>query len=142
MLKIWLAQWRQPRYMLAGVLHIVVFFGFLILAARSTPDGGARLRRRIRPSRLRRRAGRGLQRRQGRRLHRWSSWPWSILAVRRAVFKPARYAVPEKLGKDHTPEALLVLGLIATLMVSESVFEGALLAAQGEGAQLRHRRSR
>ena len=36
MLRIWLAQWRQPRYMLAGVLHIVVFFGFLILAARSS----------------------------------------------------------------------------------------------------------
>ena len=35
-LKIWLAQWRHPRYLLAGVLHIIVFFGFLTLAARST----------------------------------------------------------------------------------------------------------
>ncbi len=35
-LKIWLGQWRHPRYMLAGVLHIILFFGFLILGARST----------------------------------------------------------------------------------------------------------
>ena len=38
--------------------------------------------------------------------------------------KPARYAVPEKYGKDHTAEAVFVLGLIATLMVAESLFEG------------------
>ncbi|MCM2304320.1 MAG: (Fe-S)-binding protein [Elusimicrobia bacterium] len=132
-LKLWLAQWRQPRYMLAGVLHIVVFFGFLILAARSTQmvvlgfvDGFT--------------------------LPGFSGALGSIynvvkdvaatavlvavviLAIRRAFFKPARYAVPEKLGKDHTPEALLVLGLIATLMISEGVFEGSLAAAKGEGA--------
>jgi hypothetical protein len=35
-LKIWLGQWRHPRYRLAGVLHIIVFFGFLVLGARST----------------------------------------------------------------------------------------------------------
>ena len=34
--KIWLAQWRQPRYMTAGVLHILIFFGFLALGIRST----------------------------------------------------------------------------------------------------------
>ena len=34
--KIWLAQWKQPRYMMAGVLHIIIFFGFLILSVRST----------------------------------------------------------------------------------------------------------
>ena len=131
-LKIWLAQWRHPRYMLAGVLHIVLFFGFLILAARSTqlvvlgfvdgfviPVSAARSARSTTSSRT--------------SPPRQSSWPWSILAVRRAVFKPARYAVPEKLGKDHTPEALFVLGLIATLLISESLFEGSLLAAQGEG---------
>ncbi|MGD9251884.1 MAG: electron transfer flavoprotein, partial [Desulfobacterales bacterium] len=35
-LKIWLIQWRQPRYMVAGVLHIVIFAGFMILSVRST----------------------------------------------------------------------------------------------------------
>ena len=34
-LKMWLAQWRQPRYMFAGVLHIIIFAGFIILSARS-----------------------------------------------------------------------------------------------------------
>jgi len=108
-LKLWLAQWKQPRYPLAGILHIVVFFGFLILAARSTEmvllglidnfsfhlgpvydvlkdvAGVAVLVAVI------------------------------VLAIRRAFFKPARYV-------GHTTEALLVLGLIGTLMVSELVF--------------------
>ena len=35
-LKIWLAQWRQPRYRTAGILHILIFFGFLALSIRST----------------------------------------------------------------------------------------------------------
>jgi len=34
--KIWLAQYRHPRYMLAGVLHIIIFGGFLILSVRSS----------------------------------------------------------------------------------------------------------
>jgi len=132
-LKLWLAQWRQPRYMVAGVLHIVVFFGFLILAARSTqlvvlgvvdgfviPGFGGAL---------------GAIYNIVKDIAATSVFlAVAILAVRRAFFKPARYAVPEKLGKDHTPEALFVLGLIATLMLSESLFEGSLLAAQGENA--------
>jgi Fe-S oxidoreductase len=108
-LKLWLGQWKQPRYPFAGILHIVVFFGFLILAARSIEmvllgfidnfsfhlgplydiakdlAGAAVLAAVI------------------------------VLAIRRAFFKPARYA-------GHTTEALLVLGLIATLMISELVF--------------------
>jgi Fe-S oxidoreductase len=130
-LKIWLAQWKQPRYMLAGILHIVVFFGFLALGARSIEMvilgfvDGFQL------------------------LHGAPAAIYGvvkdiastavlvavvILAIRRAFFKPARYAVPEKYGKDHTPEALFVLGLIALLMISETMFEGSLLAAEGEGA--------
>ena len=34
-LKYWLAQWKQPRYLLAGVLHAVIFAGFLALSIRS-----------------------------------------------------------------------------------------------------------
>jgi hypothetical protein len=33
--KLWLGQYRHPRYMLAGVLHILLFSGFLILSIRS-----------------------------------------------------------------------------------------------------------
>src|SRR5215831_14867547 len=31
----WLVQWRHPRYRFAGILHILVFAGFLILASRA-----------------------------------------------------------------------------------------------------------
>jgi Fe-S oxidoreductase len=128
-LKLWLGQWRQPRYMLAGVLHIVVFFGFLILAVRSTElvvlgivDGF------VIPGFS------GALREAYDVVKDIASTAVLvavvILAVRRAFFKPVRYAVPEKLGRDHTPEALFVLGLIAVLMVSEGVFEGSLLAAR------------
>lgn len=51
-------------------------------------------------------------------------------AYRRVVVKPARYAVPEKYGKDHIGEALLVLGMISGLMITESLFEASLHAAQ------------
>jgi Fe-S oxidoreductase len=128
-LKIWLAQWRQPRYMLAGILHILIFAGFIILGARSTqlvilgfsenfvlPGFG------------------GLFGQVYNVLKDYAA-TWILIAcviaaVRRGIFKPARYAVPSRYGKDHTGEAIFVLGLISTLMISESLFEASLVAAQ------------
>lgn len=126
-LKIWLAQWRQPRYMFAGVLHIVVFFGFLILAARSIQLVVLGF-------------SRGFELGTAYDIVKDIASTAvfvavAILFVRRAFFAPARYAVPERYGKGHTPEALFVLGLIATLMVSESLFEGSLLAATGASSK-------
>jgi len=128
-LKIWLAQWRQPRYLLAGVLHIVIFAGFLILGARSTqlvvagfvdgfqlPGFGGAF---------------GAAYNVLKDIAATAVLAACIVAaVRRGIFKPARYAVPPRYGKDHTGEAVFVLGLISTLMISESLFEGSLLAAQ------------
>ncbi|MEK6193315.1 MAG: electron transfer flavoprotein, partial [Deltaproteobacteria bacterium] len=34
--RIWLLQYRQPRYKTAGIIHIMIFAGFLVLAIRST----------------------------------------------------------------------------------------------------------
>ena len=34
-LRFWLGQWRQPRYLMAGILHILLFAGFLVLSIRS-----------------------------------------------------------------------------------------------------------
>ncbi|MGK7311863.1 MAG: 4Fe-4S dicluster domain-containing protein [Candidatus Longimicrobiales bacterium M2_2A_002] len=132
-LKYWLGQWRHPRYRLAGVLHIVVFFGFLILAVRSTElvllgiFEGFELP--------------GLDGAFGVAYDIAKDYASTavfiavvILAIRRAFFRPARYAVPEKLGKDHTGEALLVLGLIGILMISESLFEASHLAADPKAA--------
>jgi Fe-S oxidoreductase len=129
LIKIWLFQYRQPRYMLAGVLHILIFAGFLILSIRSTslvvlgfwdgfviPGFGGALG------------------------HIYNfikdyAATWVLIAciiagIRRGIFKPERYAVPEKYGHDHTGEAVFVLGLISLLMISESLFEGSLVAAQ------------
>ena len=117
-LKIWLAQWRQPRYMLAGVLHIFIFAGFIILGARSTQlvilgfsenfvlPGFSGVLGQI-YNVLKDYAA------------TWVLIACVIAAVRRGIFKPERYAVPSRYGKDHTAEAVFVLGLISTLMISE-----------------------
>jgi Fe-S oxidoreductase len=127
-LKIWLGQYRQPRYMMAGVVHIMIFAGFLILSIRSCslviigisesfvmPGFG------------------GLVGDVYNFLKDYAATvvliACAIAAYRRAVVKPARYAVPARYGKDHTAEALFVLGLIATLMISESLFEASSVAA-------------
>ena len=126
---LWLGQYRQPRYRTAGIVHIVIFAGFLVLSIRSTSlvliglsDGFV--------------------------LPGFDGWLGSvynffkdyaatgvliacvIAGVRRGIIKPARYAVPEKYGKDHTAEAIFVLCLISTLMISESLFEATELAAE------------
>ena len=127
-LKIWLGQYRQPRYMLAGVVHIVIFAGFLILSIRSSslviigisegfvlPGFG------------------GLLGDIYNILKDYAATmvlvACAIAAYRRLVVKPARYAVPAKYGKDHTAEAVFVLALISTLMISESLFEASSVAA-------------
>ena len=127
-LKYWLGQWRHPRYRLAGVLHIIVFFGFLVLAVRSTELVLLGIFEGFEMP--------GLDGALGVVYDVAKDWAATavlvavvILAVRRAAFRPARYAVPDELGKGHTPEALLVLGLIAILMVSESLFEASRMAA-------------
>jgi len=128
-LKIWLAQWRHPRYMVAGVMHILLFAGFLILGARSTEMvflgfvDGFQL------------PGFGGAFGDFYNVLKDYAATWvliavTVTAVRRGIIKPARYDVPPQYGKDHTPEALLVLGLIATLVISESLFEASLVAAQ------------
>jgi hypothetical protein len=35
LLKFWFAQWKHPRYRVAGTLHLFIFAGFLILATRA-----------------------------------------------------------------------------------------------------------
>ncbi len=127
--KIWLAQWRHPRYMTAGIIHIVIFFGFLTLSIRSSslviigisedfvfPGLGGVLGHIY--NILKDYAATGVL------------VACAFAAYRRAVVKPPRYAVPAKYGHEHTAEALFVLGLISTLMLSESAFEAAQIAAQ------------
>jgi len=128
-IKIWLAQWRQPRYMTAGILHILIFFGFLSLGIRSTSLVIIGLKE-----------GFVLPGFDGVIGHvynilkdyaaTWVLIACIIAAVRRGIFRPERYDVPKKYGHDHTREAVFVLGLISTLMITESLFEAAYVAAQ------------
>jgi Fe-S oxidoreductase len=132
-LKFWLVQWKQPRYLLAGVLHIVVFAGFLALLVSSASLVLLGFSERfVMP---------GFSGSVGDFYSVVKDYAATfvflavvIAAIRRGVFKPARYSVPAKYGKGHTAEAVFVLGLIATLMVSASLFEATHAAIQaGQG---------
>ncbi|MGM0424162.1 MAG: heterodisulfide reductase-related iron-sulfur binding cluster [Thermodesulfobacteriota bacterium] len=132
-LKFWLAQYKQPRYMFAGVLHILIFAGFIILSIRSislviigfNPDF-------VFP---------GLGGFLGDVYHVLKDYAATIVLiasivaiVRRLAFLPDRYRVPAKYGKEHTAEAVLVLALIGSLMFFESLFDAtAIAAAWGQG---------
>ena len=120
--KYWLFQYKQPRYIVAGVIHIVIFAGFLVLSIRSIslviegfyPDF-------VFP---------GLGGFLGKVYSVLKTYfatfvfiACIVAVIRRVVFKPERYKVPPKYGKEHTFEAILVLALIGSLMVFESLFE-------------------
>jgi len=121
-LQFWLAQWKHPRYPGAGVIHICIFAGFLVLAIRAfallilgfSDDFAIP----------------GLSRRAGAFYEMVTDYAATIVLVavivagiRRVVFKPARYAVPEKYGKARTADAIFLLALIGLLMVADSLFE-------------------
>jgi len=119
--KFWLGQWKHPRYKFAGTLHILIFAGFILLVARtfSVLIGGVN-QNSVMP---------GLP---GRVPHFYDIVTdyaatvvflcMVIAVVRRLVFKPARYAVPPKYGKGRTADAIFLLGLIAILMLADSLF--------------------
>jgi Fe-S oxidoreductase len=123
--KFWLGQWKQPRYFAAGLLHIVVFAGFLILSVRSM---SLVLLGTSAHSMLPAFSGSG-----GYFYNMVKDYAATLVflavvaaALRRSVFKPARYAVPPKFGKSHAGEAIFILAMIATLMLSESLFTASI----------------
>jgi len=131
--KFWLGQWRHPRYKFAGTIHILIFSGFILLAARAffvlivgvNQDF-------VMP---------GLSGRVGQLYDIVTDYAATVVflcmviaTVRRLVFKPARYAVPAKYGKGRTADAIFLLGLIAILMVADSLF-AASHSLQGRPAE-------
>jgi len=50
--------------------------------------------------------------------------------VRRAFFKPKRYAVPPRHGRDRSWTTIVALSAIAGLMLADMLFQGSLLAAR------------
>jgi Fe-S oxidoreductase len=129
-LQFWLGQWRHPRYPGAGILHLLVFAGFLLLATRAFSlilgvSGSF--------------VGSGTIGHVYSTVNHYAATVvflcMVIAAIRRLVFKPARYAVPAKYGKSHTADAIFLLALIATLMVADSLFEASKAAAQSQQGQ-------
>jgi Fe-S oxidoreductase len=124
-LQFWLGQWKHPRYPTAGILHIAVFAGFILLAVRAfslilgfSEDSVVH----------------GTIRHVYDVVGDYATTIvfvcMIIMAVRRIVFKPSRYAVPAKYGRGHTADAIFLLGLIASLMLADSLFEASKAAAQ------------
>jgi Fe-S oxidoreductase len=128
-IRIWLLQYRQPRYKTAGIVHIMIFAGFLVLSIRSTSLVILGISENF--------VFPGLGGSLGMVYNLLKDYAATMVLVacflaayRRLVVKPARYAVPSKYGEDHTFEAVFVLGMISTLMISESLFEASTAAAQ------------
>ncbi|HUI42903.1 MAG TPA: (Fe-S)-binding protein [Terriglobia bacterium] len=126
-MKFWLGQWKHPRYRFAGTVHILFFTGFILLVIRTfalmslgtssqfvLPGSSGQL---------------------GHLYDFVTDYAVTVvficmvvLIVRRAVFQPARYAVPARFGKSHKADAIFLLGLIATLMLADGLFEGSTAA--------------
>jgi Fe-S oxidoreductase len=135
--KFWLGQWKHPRYKFAGALHILIFAGFILLALRAFTVLIVGVSENfVMP---------GLSGRTGQIYDLITDYAATVVflcmvvaAVRRVVFKPARYAVPERYGKGHTGDAVFLLGLIAILMVADSLFAASRFAGlvrQGRPAE-------
>jgi Fe-S oxidoreductase len=120
-LKFWMGQWRHPRYKFAGIVHILIFTGFILLVARTFSVLIVGVSQNfVMP---------GLSGELGHVYDVVTDYAATVVflcmvvaAVRRLVFKPARYAVPAKYGKGHTADAIFLLGLIAILMAADSLF--------------------
>jgi len=129
--KFWLGQWKHPRYKFAGTIHILIFAGFILLAARAFTVLMVGVDENfVMP---------GLS---GHVYDIITDYAATVVflcmvvaATRRLVFKPARYAVPAKYGKGHAADAVFLLGLIAILMVADSVFSASNAAGHAQQGQ-------
>jgi Fe-S oxidoreductase len=129
MLKYGFGQFKQPRYLGAGIMHIVLFAGFLALSLRSLTLIGRGFNADFHLPLLTGSVGFGYD----------VIKDYAVLIVlavcitaiiRRAVFKPARYSHGPAGG--HEAEAYLILGLVSALMVTDMVYDGSAYAAAPE----------
>jgi Fe-S oxidoreductase len=117
-------QKRQPRYLWAGVIHILIFWGFVVLGLRSMDliTQGIHIPV-LRPVLQ---GGFGLFYNMLKEIFELMVIGVCIWAfLRRAILRPERYE------GSHTFEAYLVLGLISFLMVTDMFFEGSVLLMTG-----------
>jgi Fe-S oxidoreductase len=127
-------QKRQPRYFWAGLLHLMIFWGFVVLGLRSIELVGQGLKADfVLPL---------MQGGFGSFYDTLKDFFELIVLVactsailRRAIGRPARYEV--KNGKGHAFEAYFVLSLIIFLMVTDMFFEGSgLVLGNSSGSWL------
>jgi Fe-S oxidoreductase len=132
--KFWLGQWKHPRYRTAGILHILIFAGFILLVMRAFTVLIVGVSENfVMP---------GFSGRAGHAYGIVTDYAATVVflcmavaVVRRLVFKPARYEVPARYGKAHTADAVFLLSLIAILMVADSLFAAARAAGQAQQGQ-------
>lgn len=121
-------QLRQPRYLGAGILHILLFAGFMILSLRSLTMIGRGFSSTFHLPLMGGSLGHGYE-----VLKDYVVLVVLIVCViaivRRAVFHPARYEHPGVAG--HESEAYVILGLVSALMVTDIVYDGSALKAAG-----------
>jgi Fe-S oxidoreductase len=114
----WLAQWRHPRFRYAGILHILIFAGFLILATHAFALLAFGISDRFAPH-----SG-GVYESIRRYAATLVFLCMIAAAVRRLVLKPARY--------PRSADAIFLLGLIALLMLADGLFDGSRAAFHAE----------
>jgi Fe-S oxidoreductase len=121
----WFGQWRHPRYRVAGTIHILIFAGFLILAYRAVALLLAGISVNYGPHEG------GLYQTVTEYAATAVFVAVSGAALRRILYRPARYQAPAKFGKGRSADAIFLLGLIAILMLADALFEGAKATAEG-----------
>jgi Fe-S oxidoreductase len=131
----WFGQWKHPRYPTAGILHILIFTGFILLAVRSFSTLVVGLSSNVLTP--------GFPGTAGHFYDVATDYAATVVflcmlfaIVRRLVFRPARYAVPAQYGKAHTADAIFLLALIALLMAADSLFVAAAAQASGSHESL------
>ena len=114
---------------MAGVLHMFIFFGFVILSVRSSELVIAGISSGFHMP--------GLGGVLGDIYYFFKDYAATavffavvIAGIRRGIFRPERYHYPKSYGHDHTNEAVFVCAIIGMLMLSESLYEAALVAAE------------
>ena len=130
----WLGQWRHPRYKTAGILHILIFTGFILLATRAFTILIVGISENfVMP---------GLSGEAGHIYNVITDYAATVVflcmavaVIRRMLFRPARYEVPARFGKGHKADAIFLLALIAILMVADSLFAAAKSAGQSQPGQ-------
>jgi Fe-S oxidoreductase len=122
--KYWFGQWRHPRYVVAGTIHIFLFAGFLILVIHTVTLLVVGINPDFEMPGLSGTAGiiYGVVKDYAATLVFLAV---TAAVVRRVAFRPARYS--------RSTDAVFLLALIGVLMAADAVFEGSKAAAEGEG---------